>query len=670
MSNYIITKTPQFFENIGQFNFCQLEDMILPETIAIDLETTELKPILGDIFAIQIGTGVDNYLIHCYDENYVPQDIIPYLEDKILIGHNITFDLGFFYKYGFYPDKVKDTFIASKILYNGIKEYRHDFGTVFERELGINYDKSEQKNINKIKLSTSKSIEYCFNDVDRLIELYTHLETKIIEGGFQDTYNLHCEYIKALAYMEQCGVPLSKEKWLQKIELDKQVLKEKEQLVSNYITKNLPQFHQQQLDLFNTEPILGLDLTSPKQMIPVFQALKINCIDDEGKDSISENVIKKTKHEFVNIWLEYQSAKHDVTTFGNNIFEKVIDGRIYTGYNPILDTARISSRKGDVNTLNLPANQRTRECIEAKPGFKMIVADYEGQETRVGADITGDEAMIDSIINGSDLHCAFAKVLFPELQFLSDEEIIKNHKEKRTAAKAPRFAFAYGANAYTIHVNEGIPLKEAQKIEDAYKQLHSGIYEWGNRKLQEVLNLGYIESTMGFKLHLPDFQKFKELQVKVEQISKREWELYKEGKEEYRKFEKAKEQKRIYEIQKKTEYDYYIKNKSLISRFFKLKAQYYRLTLNNPVQATSSHQTKLAACMLFDYIKKNNHLGKAKICVIPHDEFVMEVEDELVNIYKEKLGYFMREAGNKLIKNPLIKMNADANSADNWYKAK
>ena len=670
MANYIITKNKDYFKAIGDYMYCDLTDMILPSTVSLDLETTALKPILGDIFAIQIGTGVDNYLIHCYDNNYVPQDVIPYLEDKILIGHNLTFDLGFFYKYGFYPDKVKDTFIASKILYNGIKEYRHDFGTVFERELGINYDKSEQKNINKIKLSTSKSIEYCFNDVDRLIELHTHLENKIIEGGFQDTYNLHCEYIKALAYMEQCGVPLSKEKWLQKIELDKQVLKEKEQLVSNYITKNLPQFHQQQLDLFNTEPILGLDLTSPKQMIPVFQALKINCTDDEGKDSISENVIKKTKHEFVDIWIEYQSAKHDVTTFGNNIFEKVIDGRIYTGYNPILDTARISSRKGDVNTLNLPANQRTRECIVAKPGFKMIVSDYEGQETRVGADITGDEAMIDSILNGSDLHCAFARVLYPELQELSDEEITKNHKAKRTAAKAPRFAFAYGANAYTIHVNEGIPLKEAQKIEDAYKQLHSGIYEWGNRKLQEVLNLGYIESTMGFKLHLPDFQKFKELQVKVEQISKREWELYKEGKEEYRKFEKAQEQKRIYEIQKKTEYDYYIKNKSLISRFFKLKAQYYRLTLNNPVQATSSHQTKLAACMLFDYIKKNNHLGKVKICIIPHDEFVMEVEDELVELYKEKLGYFMREAGNKLIKNPLIKMNAEANIGSNWYEAK
>jgi len=668
--NYIVTKDRSYFTKIGEYEYCNLEDMILPDTIAVDSETTSLKPILGDIFAIQIGTGENNYLIQCYGDNYHPKDVFPYLKDKILIGHNLTFDLGFFYKYGFYPEKVKDTFIASKILYNGIKEYRHDFGTVFERELGISYDKSEQKNINKIKLSTSKSIQYCFNDVDRLIELHNHLETKIVEGSFKETYDLHCEYIKALAYMEQCGVPLSKEKWLQKIELDKQVLKEKEELVSNYITKNLPQFHQQQLDLFITEPILGLDLTSPKQMIPVFKALNINVLDDEKKESISENVIKKTKHEFVDLWLDYQSAKHDVTTFGENILQKVINGRIYTSYNPILDTARISSRKGDVNTLNLPANQRTRECIVAKPGFKMIVSDYEGQETRVGADITGDEAMIDSIINGSDLHCAFARVLYPELQELSDEEITKDHKAKRNASKSPRFCFQFGGTGYTLALNENLPVKEGMRIEGLFKQLHSGIYEYGDKKLQEAIKLGYIESTMGFKLHLPDFERFKELQIKVEQISKREWELYREGKEESQKLEKAKEQKRVYEIQKKNSFDYYSKNKSFISRFFKLKSQYYRLCLNNPTQTTAAHQTKLAACMLFDFIKQNNHLGKAKLCIIPHDEFVMEVVDELVELYQEKLGYFMRKAGNKFINNPLIKMNADANSGENWYQAK
>src|SRR5690606_2519064 len=108
----------------------------------------------------------------------------------------------------------------------------------------------------------------------------------------------HCEYIKALAYMEQCGVPISEQKWKQKIEQDKEVLREKEEVVRQYIIQKLPRFHSIQLDLFSDEPTLTLDLTSPKQMIPIFQDLGINCVDDDFKDSISENVIKKTKHEF------------------------------------------------------------------------------------------------------------------------------------------------------------------------------------------------------------------------------------------------------------------------------------------------------------------------------------------------------------------------------------
>jgi len=624
------------------------------KSIIADTRTLKIsKEPVQDVFCLM--TELSNFVIR---------------QDECIFLTGNCFDLGFFYKYGFYPDKVKDTFIASKILYNGKVEYRHDFGTVFERELGILYDKSEQKNIAKIKLSTTKAIEYCFNDVDKLIELHNFLEAKIIQEGYEETYNLHCEYIKALAYMEQCGTPLSVEKWKNKILEDKKILQEKENLVSNYINTHLPQFSQKQLDLFITEPILGLDLTSPKQMIPVFKALNINVLDDEKKESISENVIKKTKHEFVDLWLNYQSAKHDVTTFGENILQKVINGRIYTSYNPILDTARISSRKGDVNTLNLPANKRTRECIEAKEGYQMIVCDYDGQETRVGADITGDEAMIDSIVNGSDLHCAFARVLYPELEELSDEEIISDHKQKRNASKSPRFCFQFGGTGYTLALNEGLPVKEGMRIESLFKELHSGIYAYGDKKIKEAIELGYIESTMGFKLHLPEYKKFKDLQEKVEKLSKQEWTFYKEGKEEYQKLEKAKEKNEIYNVKNIQAFNFYKQNKSLVSQFFKLKSQYYRLCLNNPTQTTAAHQTKTAVSMLFEYIKQNNHLELVKICIVPHDEIVLEVKEELCELYKEKLGQFMREAGDKFISNPLIKMGADAEVGANWYSAK
>lgn len=670
MSNYIITRNKEWFSSIGTYNFCNLEDMVLPDTIAYDSETNNLKPILGDIFAMQIGTSKDNYLIHCYDNNYTPEDVIPYLKDKTLVGQNLTFDLGFLYKYGFYPTKTKDTFIASKILYNGIHSYRHDFGAIFKRELGIIYDKTEQKNIHSVKLSTKESINYCFQDTDRLLELIEILETKIDNGGYRETYDLHCEYIQALAYMEVCGAPLSIDKWKSKIIQDKLAKQEKENIVKEYIYDNLPIYRDLQIDMFDTSKRIKIDIGSPKQMLNIFKAFKINVLTDKGKESIGEDIISKSSHEFVKLWLDYQGASHNVSTYGENILEKVINGRVYTAYNPILDTARLSSRRGDVNTLNLPANKRTRECIEAKKGYKMIVSDYAGQENVVGADISGDSIMIASVVNGLDLHCAFARVLYPELTEFSDEEIITNHKDKRSASKSPRFLFAYGGNAFTLHQNEGIPMEKAQEIENAFKELHSGLYETGTNTLKQAIKVGYIESAMGFKLHLPYFEEYRESERKVSSITKEDWQLYKQGKLEYKAQFKAIEAKKEYKIVNKQAYDFYTNNKSKISKFFKLKSQYMRLCLNNPVQATSAHQTKLAVINLFKYIRNNNHLNKALICIVPHDEIVMEVEDSLTSTYKEKLGQIMIESGNRFLTNPLLKMGADANIGSNWYSAK
>src|SRR5690606_38849690 len=131
------------------------------------------------------------------------------------------FDLKWYYKYGFFPWKVRDTFLASKILYNGLIQIRHGFGFVMERELGLTYDKSEQKNIAKTKLSNPKSIQYCFNDVDRLLDLDRVLNQKIIDGGYLNAYQLHRRWIRACAYMEACGLPIGKKEWNDKIISDK-----------------------------------------------------------------------------------------------------------------------------------------------------------------------------------------------------------------------------------------------------------------------------------------------------------------------------------------------------------------------------------------------------------------------------------------------------------------
>lgn len=666
--NYIITKNPQFFKKIGVYDYCNLEDMILPDTISIDTETTGLKARHENIFCVQIGTGSNNYIVDLYtsgESSYKFEEVIPYIEDKILVGHNIMFDLGFFYKHNFFPKQVRDTMLASRILYNGdYLNVRNDFGAVMERELGVKYDKTEQKNIHLVKLSQPSTIEYSFNDVDRLLELHEFMLNKIENGGFLDTYLLHCRYIRALAYMEQCGLAISSEKWKAKMEEDINNSIIWKKTIEEYIFDTLPQFADRQIDMFDTQKRILVSVTSPTQMLKVFQAYEIPTKDKDGKDSINENIISKSKHEFVTMWLKYQEANHRVTTFGDTIYQQIENERIYTNFNPMVDTARLSTRKGNINFLNFPSDSATRKCFKANPGNVMVVCDWSGQETVIAADLSGDAAMTASVVNGADLHCAFARVLYPELKDLDDETIIKEHKSKRQAAKSPRFAFQYGGSAYTIHQNEGIPLDRCYEIENAFKELHEGLYTWGAKEFDKALKRGYIESADGWKLKLPKFDEYKEQEEKVSSITKDQWTTYKAGKIEYKKHQEDPE----YVIVNPDNVKFYKSKRMIVSSFFKKKSEYQRLCLNNPVQSRGAHQLKLATSILFEWIEDNNYLWKVLIDNTVHDEIVCECPENLKDITKQAVEHSMLTGGDYYLSN--LKIKADANYGESWGEAK
>jgi len=294
--NYIICKQEnrEKFIKLGYPNFCELEDMILGDRIAIDTETDGLQPRHHDVFCTQIGNGMgNNYLIVMYDNNYSFKDLIPFIEGKILVGHNILFDLGFFYKYDFWPKEVRDTMLATKILYNGQIEgfapYKADFGSCMKRELNQLYNKTEQKNIHIVKLSQASTIEYSFNDVDRLLELERELEKKIYQGGFIDTYELHCKYIRALAYIEQCGMPISSQSWENKMIDDIESSHTMKASVEDYIYDNLPEYRTCQFNLFEEEKEVKIKISSSKQMLNVFKKLGIKlglCCPSASKTTI------------------------------------------------------------------------------------------------------------------------------------------------------------------------------------------------------------------------------------------------------------------------------------------------------------------------------------------------------------------------------------------------
>lgn len=716
--NFLVTKNKEFFISIGQYNYCSLEEMgtMLTKGISVDSETTGLSALTDKVFSIQIGTGTHNFLVDLQDyrgtikfreyENVTQtiDEVFPYLYGRHLIFHNYLFDGSFFMKAGFVPDveMIWDSLIASQCLYNGKHTMRHSFQACMERELGITIIKDEQKNINRVKLSTDAAIQYCFEDVNRLKELHEVLYNKLKAYGGHQTYHTNRKVLSAICYMELCGLPLNEYKWRAKMEKDQLALQRTERAVIDYIWENLPEYRTMQMDLFSDMKEVNCLLSSPTQMIPVFKKLGINTVTDDKaadtkkgrkgeskedkalrldgkKNSIEESVIGLSDHEFVKIWLDYKNNQYRINNYGKNIVDEIVDGRIYNKYKPMIDTSRLAARKeGSMNALNVPTDANlegddeglTRKCFEANKGFKMIVSDYSAQEAVILADVSRDPVMLASVIEGLDLHCAFARLVFPEIAELSDQVIAKKHKSKRTFVKSPRFAFSYGGSAYTVHKNSGMPLEQATMLEEKFKELHYGVFDWGNKVLEQACKTGYIESADCWRLWLPDFEEFKAAQRKIDGLTKEMWGFYRKGKAEYKASLVCEEKGEKYEVMDKNSWDVYMEWRGTVRRYWKKRGEYFRLCLNNPIQSTGSHQLKLAKILLFKHIVKQNHLWKARLCNSIYDELVMEVRDELCEEYKPLLGQFMREGGNHYLKSGLVKIDAQAGIGLNWYEAK
>lgn len=718
--NYIVSRNRDFFSKIGDYNYCTIGEMAekLTAGLAVDTETTGLNCRVDKMFAMQLGTGEDNFLIDLQDysgsikfkeyENGTQSitEVLPLLQGRHLVFHNAMFDLGFLMTEGFVPDPeyIWDTLVASRIIYNGKVKYRHGFGDVMHRELGVVYDKSEQKNIHRVRLSTARAIEYCFNDVDRLKELHLKLFNRLRSYGGHETYAINRKFLVPLVYMELCGLPINKVKWEQKMGRDIAALRSASAAVHEYICDKLPHLRNPQLDLLSDVKVSKVKLSSPVQPIDVFKAFGIDTQTKDKKtglmkDSIDAGVIGLSKHEFVPLWLAYKLEAHRVNNQGKKILNKIEDGRIYVRFRSMVDTSRIAASKaGAMNALNIPRDDgfdkkdvrygETRKCFEANAGFDLVVCDFEGQENVVLADRSGDAMMTASVVNGLDLHCAFARVFFPELEHLSDAEIKEKHSSKRTFVKAPRFAFSYGGTGFTVHKATGIPLADAEKLYEGFKELHAGVFEYGLKVYNEAVQVGYIESVAGWRLELPLFKDFQDLQKRIASMTKEVRGQYRIGKEEYKaeqevndriaevkrynkslaEGQKPKKLPEPYFVQNEAAYETYLQWKGPMRKMAQMRSEYQRLCLNNPIQTTGAHQIKLAMINLFKHIISRGHLWRARIVNAPYDEIVLEVKNALSEEYKEVLGRLMREAGDHFLKN--LKIGAQANIGKSWFEAK
>ena len=140
------------------------------------------------------------------------------------------------------------------------------------------------------------------------------------------------------------------------------------------------------------------------------------------------------------------------------------DGRIHTTFDPtVAATGRLSS--SEPNLQNIPVRsdegRRVRDCFIAAPGHVFLSADYSQIELRLLAHYCQTGPLVESFLNGEDIHRRTASEIFDVAQGLVSNE-------QRRAAKAINFGIVYGMGATRLANDLRIKRAEAQRYIEGY----------------------------------------------------------------------------------------------------------------------------------------------------------------------------------------------------------
>ena len=415
--------------------------------IQLDSETSGRDAHLCDFLCVQFGNDAQDARI-VVDTSTV--DIKQYktlLESKLCIGHNLKFDLQFLYNYGIIPQRVYDTMIVEQLLHLGWPsgQVSYSLKEVAWRRLNINIDKTVRGEIIWRGLDTA-TIKYAAGDVTYLERIMASQVDDLRKNNLMKAAKIECDFVPAIAYLEWCGIHLDQDKWKAKMKKDKENLFKAREALDTFVISSPKLQHytyvNRQGDLFS-----GFDLTpkctvnwsSSQQVVRVAKDLGFDTKTQdkktgEDKDSVLEKHLKKQKgicDEFLKLYFAYQEYFKVTTSFGQGHLNAINPKthRIHTVYKqlgaasgrmscgsqqPNTDLAKANKVKPSEctypNMQQLPHDAETRACFTAPEGYLWSSCDFSALESRLGADIYNEEAMLNEFLHGSgDMHslCAY-----------------------------------------------------------------------------------------------------------------------------------------------------------------------------------------------------------------------------------------------------------------------
>lgn len=484
--------------------------------LAIDTETDSLDPMRANLVGIALcwGPGQAAYIPLGHDMAAAPRQlslaqvreaIEPLLHDekRQVIAQNAKYDWHVLVNAGFKPFRVGgDPMLADYLL--EADTLRHNLDEMSERYLQhttIKYEDVCGKGRTQIPfsaVSVEKATEYSAEDADMAYQLANLLESKVFEEGMSSLYHdMELPTLQVLCEMEHCGV-----------KIDQAQLK----AMSIEFSAKLLELEKQAYEIAGLE----FNLASPKQVSDIlFGRLGLESVKKtKTGQSTDADVLEQLalEHPLPKLLLEHRLLSKLKGTYVDAlpllIHPKT--GRVHTSFNQaVAATGRLSS--SDPNLQNIPIRspegRRIREAFIADEGNVLISLDYSQVELRILADLSQDPVMLDSFMQGEDVHRRTASEIF-------DVSLDEVTPDQRASAKTINFGLLYGMGVRRLSNTLGISRNEASSYLKKYYERYAGIYAWQKTLLEKAKQDGETRTWFGRRRKLPEMQSDNQMLVK------------------------------------------------------------------------------------------------------------------------------------------------------------
>lgn len=389
--------------------------------------------------------------------------------------------------------KIFDTLTSSHLLNEALPEN----GLKYLTHIQLHREVTEYKDVIKYGTNSPEFAKYATEDAINTYDLYKLQSPQIEKQGLHHlAYDIEFPFQKALMHLAING-----------IRADVSAAK-----TMTYDTQHLFfTIENELLNIFGGKYICSItprsrvvtvtpsiNFNSSDQVIPLIEKLgfKIYEKSKTGKKSWGKQAKKRLegKHYAIDLLIKLGKVEKLLNGFLKP-FETFVqrDGRIRPSFhNTVCVTGRLSCSKPNIEQLPKQNNiANIRNLFIAEPGNVLIVADYSGQEVRIMAQESSDNAFKSALRDGLDLHQVTADAM----------------GVSRNDAKSIVFGVAYGKSSYGFSKDFNCSEKEAQAFIVKFFTQYPGLKQAIEKTREQVYKHGFVRNMSGRKRRFPNFHK-------------------------------------------------------------------------------------------------------------------------------------------------------------------